>query len=242
MASGGREDAKVAYKVFSCNISRIKETANVDLTRLADKLKAKKIISQGDRDKAVDGYTKQTEAQRRGELIDRVQENLKCDIGEAFEIFLGILREEDTRQLSKLVADLERGYDEIVGGPGGEIKVKETAKTDSKVSSKAKPQNNELTIRDLGEVISALQKHHFTTTKWGTLCLHLGILYDKLKNIEDNHPKKVEQQFQEGISQWLRLQYEYEKYGKPTWRILVNTLEKINERAVAEGIRKDKLS
>lgn len=96
-------------------------------------------------------------------------------------------------------------------------------------------------ISDLEVVVSTLQKYHFTTTHWDRLCLSLGILYDKLKNIEDNYPRKVEQQFREGLSEWLRLQYEYEKYGKPTWRKLVNTLEGINERAVAEGIRKDKL-
>lgn len=110
-SAGGREDSKVAHKVFSCNISYIKEKANVDLTRLADKLKAKKIISQPDRDKAVDGYTRQTEAQRRGDLIDRVHENLRDGIGEAFEIFLDILREEETLKFDKLVAELEGMYD-----------------------------------------------------------------------------------------------------------------------------------
>ena len=111
MASSRREDPKIAYKVFTSNISDIKEKANVDLTKLADKLKTKRIIGQSERDKAVDGYTKQTEAQRRGELIDRVQDNLRCDVREAFEIFLDILREEETLKFDKLVAELEGSYD-----------------------------------------------------------------------------------------------------------------------------------
>ena len=110
MASS-RDDPKVAYEVFKSNISDIKARATVKLPTLADKLREKKIISNDEKAEAIDDYTGKPEAVRRGKLIDKVQESLKDDIGEAFEIFLGILRAEDTQKCDKLAKELEEKYD-----------------------------------------------------------------------------------------------------------------------------------
>ena len=106
-----RDDPKVAYEVFKSNISDIKERAKVDLHKLADKLRDKKIISVDEKAEAIDDYTSKPEAVRRGKLIDKVQESLSAGVGEAFEIFLDILRAEDTLLCYNLAKELEEKYD-----------------------------------------------------------------------------------------------------------------------------------
>ena len=110
MASS-RDDPKVAYEVFKSNISDIKGRAKVDLHKLADKLREKKIISNEEKSEAIDSYTGKPEAVRRGKLIDKVQESLSAGVGKAFEIFLNILRAEDTLLCDNLAKELEEKYD-----------------------------------------------------------------------------------------------------------------------------------
>ena len=109
--SSRRNDHKVAYEVFKSNISDIKERAAVDLSKLADELRKESIITEKDRAEATDKYIGKPEADRRGKLIDKVQENLKAGVGEAFGIFLGILRAEKMPQFDILAKELEEKYD-----------------------------------------------------------------------------------------------------------------------------------
>ena len=106
-----RRNHKVAYEVFKSNISDIKGRAKVDLHKLADKLREKKIISNEEKSEAIDTFTGKPEAVRRGKLIDKVQESLSAGVGEAFEIFLDILRAEDTLPCDNLAKELEEKYD-----------------------------------------------------------------------------------------------------------------------------------
>ena len=106
-----RNDPKVAYEVFKSNISDIKERATVDLSKLADELRKESIITEKDKAEATDSYTGKPEADRRGKLIDKVQENLKAGVGEAFGIFLGILRAEKMPKFNILAKELEEKYD-----------------------------------------------------------------------------------------------------------------------------------
>ena len=69
------------------------------------------IISEKDKEEAIDDYTTKSKADRRGELIDKVQETLKAGVGGAFGIFLGILRAEKVLQFNKLAEELEEKYD-----------------------------------------------------------------------------------------------------------------------------------
>ena len=109
--SSRRDDPKVAYEVFKRNISDIKKRATVDLCNLADELWKESIITEKEKTDATDPYTGKPEADRRGKLIEKVQENLKADVGEAFEVFLGILRAEELLKFKKLAKDLEEKYD-----------------------------------------------------------------------------------------------------------------------------------
>lgn len=106
-----RNDPKVAYEVFKSNISDIKARATVKLPTLADKLREKKIISNEEKSEATDTYMGKPESVRRGKLIDKVQESLSAGVGEAFEIFLDILRAEDTLLCDSLANELEEKYD-----------------------------------------------------------------------------------------------------------------------------------
>ena len=61
-----------------------------------------------------------------------------------------------------------------------------------------------------------------------------------MNTIEDEN-RKVERRLEEGISCWLRGNIIQGKgYKKPSWSVLVEALEEMGERAVAEGIEKEK--
>ena len=95
-------------------------------------------------------------------------------------------------------------------------------------------------INDLQDVLDALKKQSFTTSNWRQLCLRLGLSYDTLTSIESDH-RMVERQLEEGISHWLRIKYDNKKYAMPSWQVLANSLERIQEKAAAEGIMKEKV-
>ena len=79
--------------------------------KLVNKLREKKIICEIEKIEAIDTYIGKSEADRRGKLIDKVQETLKAGAGEAFELFLGILRAEKVSQFNILADELEEKYD-----------------------------------------------------------------------------------------------------------------------------------
>ena len=95
-------------------------------------------------------------------------------------------------------------------------------------------------IIDLQDVLDALKKQSFTTSNWRQLCLRLGLSYNTLTSIESDH-RKVERQLEEAISHWLRVKYDNKKYAMPSWQVLANGLERIQEKAAAEGIMKEKV-
>ena len=262
-----RDDPKVAYEVFKSNISDIKARATVKLPILADKLREKKIISIDEKDEAVDDYTGKPEAVRRGKLIDKVQESLKDDIGEAFEIFLGILRAEDTHKCDKLAKELEEKYDSKLDQHSTTIIFTNTfcrncwsprsylfptpvfhIFLNSGWCAKLVLQSTAFhaynfslctEINDSGRVLDTLKKHNFTTAGWRTLCGRLGLSYDVMSTIEDEN-RKVERRLEEGISCWLKGNI-IEGYKKPSWGVLVEALRGMGENAVAEGIKEEKM-
>ena len=93
----------------------------------------------------------------------------------------------------------------------------------------------------MGHVLDALRKHNFTTADWRDLCGRLGLSYNSMSTIENNNVRNVERQLDEGISYWLRGNI-IKGYKKPSWSVLVEALENMGERAVAEGIEKTTLS
>ena len=92
------------------NISLIKRSG-IDLYFLADKLLQNKIINERKK-KAVTGrFTAHTEDERMDELIHYLMTSIEMEGKEVFDIFLEILKKEDTRLSLKLAKKLSDAYD-----------------------------------------------------------------------------------------------------------------------------------
>ena len=57
--------------------------------------------------------------------------------------------------------------------------------------------------------------------KWCNLCLILGISADDLSAIKK---EQSDDSLREGLTRWLRGDYDTKKYGRPTWRSLVDAV------------------
>ena len=74
-----------------------------------------------------------------------------------------------------------------------------------------------------------------------TFGLHLGLYPGRVKEIQVDHPHNSRAAFGDVITEWLKMNYEYSKVGRPSWQLLVEALSTVNlERAkiVAKDHRK----
>ena len=76
----------------------------------------------------------------------------------------------------------------------------------------------------------ALEESHFTDANWFDLGLKLKLPYPQLKNIEDNYGKNPPRCLTECLSLWLM--------STRTWETLAIALERMNQNATAQHIRK----
>lgn len=92
-----------------------------------------------------------------------------------------------------------------------------------------------LSIADLVDVKSELKKNSFDTSKWADLCLHLGLLQTTIETIKRDNPSGSDDCLTSCLSKWLtRIDYVDSK-GGATWTVLVNAIENISQKTVAEG-------
>ena len=92
------------------NISLIK-SSGIDLIFLADKLLEKKIINERKKKAATDRLTGRTENERMDELLYTLMTSIEVEGKEVFDIFLEILKKEDTRLSLRLAKKLSDAYD-----------------------------------------------------------------------------------------------------------------------------------
>ena len=71
--------------------------------------------------------------------------------------------------------------------------------------------------------------------EWKDLGLHLGLSVESLEVIERDY-RWTKDQLEAVLLQWLRRDYDLDKYGSPSWSGLANAVEPIN-RALAIRIR-----
>ena len=113
----------VAYEVMTENISLIK-SSGIDLIFLADKLLEKKIINERKKKAVTDRLTGLTENERMDELIHILMKSIEVKGKEVFDIFLEILKKEDTRLSLRLAKKLSDAYNAKIDGVNKQVSAK----------------------------------------------------------------------------------------------------------------------
>lgn len=92
-----------------------------------------------------------------------------------------------------------------------------------------------LNIADLADVKSELKKNSFDTSKWADLCLNLGLLQTTIETIKSDKPSGSDDCLTLCLSKWLMRSDYVDSKGGATWTVLVDALENISQKTVAEG-------
>ena len=92
------------------NFTLIK-SSGIDLYFLADKLLENKIINERKKKAVTDRFTGRTEDERMDELIHYLMTSIEVEGKQVFDIFLEILKKEDTRLSLRLTKKLSDAYD-----------------------------------------------------------------------------------------------------------------------------------
>ena len=60
--------------------------------------------------------------------------------------------------------------------------------------------------------------------KWRRLCTKLRLKHSTLDVIEGNNPGDVYACLHKALVEWLRLNYDYQRHGRPSWRRLAEAV------------------
>ena len=85
---------------------------------------------------------------------------------------------------------------------------------------------------DFIEVVDSVQR---LAASWSKLALYIHVKSDAIKTIEQNHPRDAQQCLLESIMEWLKKNYNFERFGPPSWRMLVRAVKRL-DNALAHDI------
>jgi hypothetical protein len=85
---------------------------------------------------------------------------------------------------------------------------------------------------DLLDVVDSVQP---LAGSWPKLALNLRLKSQDIEVIQKNHPNDAQGALQDSIVQWLRKNYNFERFGDPSWRILVGAVRRM-DNALANKI------
>ena len=74
------------------------------------------------------------------------------------------------------------------------------------------------------------QEVNLLAPQWDIFGGHLSLKKSTIEIIRQNFPLSVERQLTEVVTDWLRWNYDYEKLGKPSWKILVKAVHLMNSK------------
>ena len=80
---------------------------------------------------------------------------------------------------------------------------------------------------DCADVVDALES---LKTRWKELGFKLRLRPDKLQEIEQNYSRNSSHCLHEVVVEWLRQNYNTERFGEPTWRSLAEAVWKLNKQ------------
>ena len=64
---------------------------------------------------------------------------------------------------------------------------------------------------------------------WYKICVSLGLPPDKIDIIKKEAAGDSYHCWSEALKQWIRQNYDTERYGKPSWRNLLKAVAKVNK-------------
>ncbi len=86
----------------------------------------------------------------------------------------------------------------------------------------------------MGDVCEVLED---LAGQWRTIATNLRLNNGSMNTIETNHSKDVMRCLQLAIEDWLRLNFNYERNGLPSWRTLAKAVRKLDGRLFERIVR-----
>ena len=77
------------------------------------------------------------------------------------------------------------------------------------------------------EVLAAVRP---LTSKWKDLLTQLHIDQELLEVIDRDNPRKSHSCLRAALSEWLHMNYDYERHGRPSWKRLAEAVSNIDKR------------
>uniref|UniRef100_A0A1X7TT12 Death domain-containing protein n=1 Tax=Amphimedon queenslandica TaxID=400682 RepID=A0A1X7TT12_AMPQE len=110
-------------------------------------------------------------------------------------------------------------------------------KTSANISFTKKKRGIKLDIKDLNDIDLILKSSSFDNSKWSDLGLKLGLFQTRLNTIKSDNSQDAKACLGETLGKWLNRVDEVDKNGGATWEALMDALEKIEQKPVAEKIK-----
>ena len=68
----------------------------------------------------------------------------------------------------------------------------------------------------------------FNTRRWRTLATYLRLKDSSMSTIKEDNKDDVVRCLQLALTDWLKLNYNYEKHGKPSWKKLAKAMKPLD--------------
>ena len=92
---------------------------------------------------------------------------------------------------------------------------------------------------DLREVFNSVDS---LSPKWDLLALHLGLMSSIIEKIKADNRADCSSCLMCVLTQWLRLNYDFENLGRPSWKKLSQSVEKLDYRLFEELTKRHSIS
>lgn len=90
-------------------------------------------------------------------------------------------------------------------------------------------------VDDLGDVLETVET---LSAKWRLLSVKLGIKESSLNTIHQNNAGDVESCLYKALVEWLKMNYDHQRHGRPSWRRLAEAVRRL-DYTVFEDIVKE---
>ncbi len=82
-------------------------------------------------------------------------------------------------------------------------------------------------IDDLKDVLDAVKT---LSSQWSLLATMVGVKQSSLDIIKHNHPGDAKMCLYEALGEWLKLNYDHQRHGRPSWRKLAEAVKSLDYR------------